>query len=44
MERILIVTVGFLLDALFGDPHWLWHPVIGIGNVSTDTEAPLRRP
>ena len=43
MERILIVTVGFLLDALFGDPHWLWHPVIGIGKVITETEKLLRR-
>lgn len=23
--------VGCLLDLLFGDPHFLWHPVQGIG-------------
>ena len=30
-ERMLIIGVGCLLDLLFGDPHFLWHPVQGIG-------------
>ncbi len=42
-ERILILCVGFGLDLLFGDPHFLWHPVRGMGAVITRTERMLRR-
>lgn len=42
-ERILIICVGFLLDLIFGDPHFLWHPVIGIGKLITAAEKLLRR-
>ncbi len=24
---ILAVGLGFLLDLLLGDPHWLYHPI-----------------
>ena len=27
MEILLAVLCGYLLDLLFGDPHWLPHPV-----------------
>lgn len=30
---VLALCVGFVLDVLFGDPHFLWHPVQGIGKL-----------
>ncbi|MCM1567916.1 MAG: adenosylcobinamide-phosphate synthase CbiB [Roseburia sp.] len=42
-ERILIICVACMLDLLLGDPHWLWHPVCGIGKVIEWTERGLRR-
>lgn len=30
-ERIAVVIAGFVLDMIFGDPHWLYHPVRAIG-------------
>lgn len=30
-ERIAVVITGFVLDIIFGDPHWLYHPVRAIG-------------
>lgn len=29
---------GFIMDLLFGDPYWLWHPVRLIGNLITRME------
>lgn len=40
-ERILIITTAFLLDMMLGDPHFLWHPVKGIGSVISVTEKGL---
>lgn len=31
LERMGVVSIGLFLDLLFGDPHWLYHPVQGIG-------------
>lgn len=42
-RRIFILCTGCLLDLLFGDPHFLWHPVRGIGKVIELTEKGLRR-
>lgn len=42
-ERMLIIGVGCLLDLLFGDPHFLWHPVQGIGWLIEKTEKCLRK-
>ncbi len=42
-ERILIICVGGILDLILGDPHWLWHPVRGIGKMIEWTERGLRR-
>lgn len=42
-RRIFILCVGCLLDLLFGDPHFLWHPVRGIGKVIELTEKGLRK-
>lgn len=42
-ERIIVIGVGFILDLLLGDPHFLWHPVRGIGKLIEWTEKLLRR-
>lgn len=42
-ERILIICCGFALDLIFGDPLWLWHPVMGIGKVITLSDRFLRK-
>ncbi len=42
-ERIFIICVGCILDMILGDPHWLWHPVRGIGKVIEWTERGLCR-
>lgn len=42
-ERIFIIICGFLLDLLFGDPLWLWHPVMGIGKIITLSDRGLRK-
>lgn len=33
MKLVLILFLGFLLDLIFGDPHWLYHPVRFIGKM-----------
>lgn len=42
-ERILIICAGCMMDLILGDPHWLWHPVRGIGKIIEWTERGLRR-
>lgn len=42
-ERIWVVSIGFLLDMLLGDPHWLYHPVRLIGAIISTTERFLWR-
>ena len=37
------ILLAILLDLLLGDPHWLPHPVQGIGWLAQRAEAPLRR-
>ena len=41
LERMSVVSIGLFLDLLFGDPHWLYHPVQGIGAVIKRTEMLL---
>ncbi len=43
MERGVILTLACLLDLLFGDPHWLYHPVRAIGFLITRCERLLWR-
>ena len=31
LELLAVVALGFLLDQVLGDPHWLYHPVRLIG-------------
>ena len=40
---ILAVGLGFLLDLLLGDPHWLYHPIRLVGHLITGLETVLRR-
>lgn len=42
-QRIFIICAAFVMDLLFGDPHFLWHPVKGIGSVIGALEKLLRR-
>jgi adenosylcobinamide-phosphate synthase len=37
------IVIALILDALFGDPRWLPHPVQGIGKLALALEKPLRR-
>lgn len=43
MEILLAVAAGFLLDLIFGDPHWLPHPVRLIGLGISGGERVLRK-
>lgn len=38
IERIWSISIGFLLDIIFGDPNWLYHPVRLIGAAVSKTE------
>lgn len=40
--HIIAFFLGFLLDLLFGDPHWLPHPIQLIGKLIAGTEKKLR--
>lgn len=42
METLAAITAGFILDLIFGDPHWLPHPICWIGNLIAFTEKVLR--
>lgn len=42
-ELAAAVFLGFMLDLLFGDPHFLYHPVRLIGLMITKTEGLIRR-
>lgn len=43
MRFVILAACGFLLDAAFGDPAWLPHPVCGIGALISRLEKLLRR-
>lgn len=36
------LTIGFILDLIFGDPAWLYHPIRLIGKLISVTERHLR--
>ena len=42
-NRILVLLIAAAVDLLIGDPHWLWHPVQGIGAIIGAGEKGLRR-
>lgn len=43
MELLAVITLGFLMDQVFGDPHWLYHPVRLIGAYISFLEKGIRR-
>lgn len=43
IESVIILTSGYILDIILGDPGWLPHPVRGIGYLAKKLETPLRR-
>lgn len=44
IDRILpAVILGFILDLIFGDPHWLYHPVQAIGKLTFVLEKVIRK-
>ena len=43
MDHLLALAIGFVLDLIFGDPHWAPHPVRAIGKLIGALEGPLRR-
>ena len=43
MMTLGAIVAGFILDLIFGDPHWLPHPICLIGNLIGFLEKNLRR-
>lgn len=43
MLHLLSIICGFILDLIFGDPHWLPHPICLIGNLISFLEKRLRK-
>ena len=41
-NRIIVLLIAAAVDLLIGDPHWLWHPVQGIGSLINFFEKALR--
>ena len=42
MLHLAAIIAGFILDLIFGDPHWLPHPICLIGNLIGFIESNLR--
>ncbi len=40
---IMACITGFLLDCIFGDPVWMYHPIRVIGNLISVLEKGLRK-
>lgn len=43
MMTLASIIAGFILDLIFGDPHWLPHPICLIGNLIGFLDKNLRR-
>lgn len=41
--RIFALIAGFLLDLIFGDPRWLYHPICVVGNGIAFLEKRIRK-
>ncbi|MEG2597631.1 MAG: CobD/CbiB family cobalamin biosynthesis protein, partial [Oscillospiraceae bacterium] len=42
MKLMFILFAAYLLDLIFGDPHWLFHPICLIGNAISRGEKWIR--
>lgn len=42
--RLSIILIAYIMDLIFGDPQWRWHPVRLIGKLIEKLEAKLNRP
>ncbi len=42
MELAVIIGIAFVLDVIWGDPTYLYHPICGIGNLISKTEKFVR--
>lgn len=42
-QHVLALVIGFIMDLCFGDPHWMPHPVRGMGWLIGKLENGLRR-
>ena len=40
---VICLTIGFVLDLIFGDPVWLYHPIRFIGKLISVFEKLLRK-
>lgn len=36
---LLAVILGFILDLIVGDPHWLYHPIRLVGHLISGLES-----
>ena len=43
LELLAVVALGFLLDQVLGDPHWLYHPVRISGAYISFLEKGIRK-
>ena len=43
MLTVAAIVVGFILDLILGDPHWLPHPICLIGNLISFLDKHLRK-
>lgn len=42
LEKVIVIVTAFILDLILGDPHFLWHPVQGMGYIIKYLERILR--
>ncbi len=42
LPSMIALTIGFTLDLIFGDPHWMPHPICLIGNMISRWENLIR--
>jgi adenosylcobinamide-phosphate synthase len=41
--HLIALMLGFILDSIFGDPRWLYHPICAIGNLIAFLEKKIRK-
>ncbi len=42
-QRIIVLCIAVVLDVFLGDPHGLWHPVVGIGHLISYLDKASKR-